>query len=204
MSLSVVCNSTVQVGNQTLAENKTITGEGTINRSPSVPAAKNGALTTRTDANTGVVTMDAGHGLATSDVVDAYWTNSDGTKGYRVGMTCTVATNAVTVDGGSGDDLPVLTTTVRLMKPVEETLPQISATGFKVLALSSPVPARMDIQDGSGSLLEKIFKKATGGLWQWHEEMPDANPITGETATKIVLSHGEITAQTLNLAVLFD
>ncbi len=67
-----------------------------------------GQLTTRTDADTGVVTVisdsDTGHGITTSSTVDVYWQS-----GQRIGMSVTAVTaKAVTVDGGAGDDLPTL------------------------------------------------------------------------------------------------
>ena len=64
-----------------------------------------GVLTTRTDASTGVLTMAADHWFFTGDTLDVFWTG-----GSRLGMTATVAASAVTVGGGSGDDLPALST----------------------------------------------------------------------------------------------
>lgn len=67
-----------------------------------LPAGKTGELTTRTDDNTGVVTMDATPVVASSDTVDVYWEG-----GRRYGMTVTDVTgDAVTIDGGSGENLP--------------------------------------------------------------------------------------------------
>lgn len=62
-----------------------------------------GALTTRTDDDTGVITVVGGNrGLTTSDTVDVYWA-----AGSRTGMSITnVAGADITVDGGSGDVLP--------------------------------------------------------------------------------------------------
>ena len=69
---------------------------------PQLPAAKAGTLSARTDDNTGVVTLAAGHGLEVGDVVDVYWS---GSGNYRYGMDVTVVDgNDVTVDGGAGAD----------------------------------------------------------------------------------------------------
>lgn len=67
-----------------------------------------GQLTTRTDDDTGVVTVisdsNDGHGITTSSTVDVYWQS-----GQRIGMSVSAVTNkAVTVDGGAGDALPTL------------------------------------------------------------------------------------------------
>jgi len=71
-----------------------------------------GELTTRTDDDTGVITVvsdsNAGHGITTADTLDVFF--DDGTTaGQRQGMTVTSVTNkAITVDGGTGAVLPVL------------------------------------------------------------------------------------------------
>ena len=71
-----------------------------------IAAGAAGSLTTRTDANTGVVTLGAGHSIVTGKV-DVAWTG-----GARCNMDATVNGNACTIDGGEGDDLPIATTTV--------------------------------------------------------------------------------------------
>src|SRR5689334_13440236 len=92
------------------SNSSSISADGKVARNPTVPAAvQGGTLTGRTDNDTGIVTMPAGHGFVTSDKVDIYW-NVAGVLGSRSGMTATVAGNAVTVDGGQGDNLPVLNT----------------------------------------------------------------------------------------------
>lgn len=204
MSMTAVISANIQIGGQTLAENRTLLGEGIINRNISVPAAKVGQLTTRTDANTGVLTMASGHGFTTSDVLDVYWTNTDNTRGARRGMTATVSTNAVTVDGGSGDDLPTNLTAVTAMEPVTEIVPPVAASGFKMFAVAAPVPAHFSVEDADSVLLTKAFPKATGGQYHWHDESGETNPMAGETPTKVLVSHGEITAQIVQLSILFD
>lgn len=66
-----------------------------------------GTLTTRTDDDTGEITVVGGNrGLTTSETVDVYWSG-----GSRTGMSITnVAGAVVTIDGGSGDVLPSTST----------------------------------------------------------------------------------------------
>jgi len=66
-----------------------------------MPAAKAGELTTRTDADTGVVTLSEGHGITTGMFCDVFW---DG--GLRYNMEAAVSDEEVTLDGGGGDNLP--------------------------------------------------------------------------------------------------
>ena len=65
-------------------------------------------LTTRTDADTGIATMASGHGVTTNDTVDIFW------KAGRIHAMTVTASDATTIgiDGGSGDDLPIATTTI--------------------------------------------------------------------------------------------
>lgn len=87
--------------------------EGT-NVDLALPIAQAGTLTTRTDADTGVITMDSvSHGYTTSDFLAVFWTDADGVEGYRINMDITAVAGAlVTVDLGFGDDLPIATTEV--------------------------------------------------------------------------------------------
>jgi hypothetical protein len=82
------------------------TADGGILRNVAIPAAKAGQLTTRTDNDTGTLTMGAGHGITTGQIVDIYW-NVGGVPGRRYGVTVgTVSGNSVPIDLGSGDNLP--------------------------------------------------------------------------------------------------
>jgi hypothetical protein len=81
----------------------------------SVPAAVSGTLTTRTDNDTGTLTMSTGHGITTGQRVDFYWTG-----GTRYGVTVgTVSGNSVPFDLGAGDNLPIATTAITVGKPVQ-------------------------------------------------------------------------------------
>lgn len=66
-----------------------------------------GSLTTRTDDDTGVITVSGGaRGLTTSDTVDVYWSG-----GSCLGMSITgVTSTEITVDSGEGDVLPAEST----------------------------------------------------------------------------------------------
>lgn len=77
-----------------------------------VPIGYAGVLTTRTDNETGSLTMDdSGHGISTADVIDLYW---DG--GARYGITVgTVSGTTVPIgadDSGTGDNLPTAATAI--------------------------------------------------------------------------------------------
>lgn len=73
--------------------------------------ARAGTLATRTGDDAGTVTFGAGHGFVTGDLVELKWAG-----GERREMSATVAGVAVTLDGGTGDALPVETTAVTATK----------------------------------------------------------------------------------------
>jgi len=68
-----------------------------------------GSLTTRTDNDTGVCTVvETNHGITVADTVAVWWA-----AGKRTGMSVSaVSGTAITVDGGSGDNLPSVKTAV--------------------------------------------------------------------------------------------
>lgn len=73
--------------------------------------SSDGSLTTRTDADTGVITVtDDDHGIADTDYVFVWWN-----KGTRYSMDVTNVTgNAITVNLGTGNNLPVIKTAVEI------------------------------------------------------------------------------------------
>lgn len=89
-------------------------------RDISVPAGKVGQLTTRTDNETGTLTMDTGHGITTGAVIDLYW---DG--GARYGITVgTVSVDSVPIgadNSGTGSNLPTNLTDIVASVQVEFT-----------------------------------------------------------------------------------
>lgn len=73
-----------------------------------------GDLTTRTDDDTGTITADSGS-LTTGSTVSVSWSG-----GSRSGMTATVTTSTISIDGGTGDVLPAADTECTLTFANEE------------------------------------------------------------------------------------
>lgn len=147
-----------------------IDGDNGVTSNPTVAVAKVGELTTRTDNDTGVITMESGHGFVTSDKLDVFW---DG--GSRRQMTATVATNAVTVDGGTGDVLPALNTDVTVMKPHEEAF---EIDGDEVISIQAYAPARGYIYLTLGDdTIVLTIKLDDGETYYWFDDSAANNPI---------------------------
>lgn len=119
---------------ESLASTVTRQGDGGISRAIALPQAYAGQLTTRTDDDTGEVTLDAGHAITTGMVVDIYWAG-----GVQYSVTVgTVATNAMPFDSGVGDNLPVNMTDV-VVAPVETANVDFEGDNLKAMAVKFTV-----------------------------------------------------------------
>lgn len=155
-----------------------------------LPAAKAGSLTTRTDDNTGVATLSAGHGLVTSDVVDVYWSG-----GYRRGMTATVATNAVTIDGGAGDNLPLANTAVTLSKQVTLPTPAFDGDSCPLWFLNCNTRVSLDLLDDSDVSVQ-VLEIPAGEAILWIDGQGTTSPIAGNEIGSIVVSNADSSSTT--------
>lgn len=100
------------VGQSIASPTREFEAEGGITQEVTLPAAQAGSLTTRTDDNTGTITMsDGAHTIETGDVVDVYW---DGGVQYSVSVG-TVSGTSVPIDLGVGDNLPAQDTAVKIV-----------------------------------------------------------------------------------------
>jgi hypothetical protein len=203
-TMRATIKGTIGGSSDTFTQSINVEGDSLEKASPSVPVAKVGQLTTRTDNDTGVLTMAGGHGFATSDKLDVFWSG-----GRRRNMTATVSVNAVTVDGGSGDNLPTNLTFITAMKPVEVA---ISFDGADAVGLmvSSPVPGFIAFYDDAGTpavITDATyeFEAAAGEGKTWVDGNGITNPFGSSVVTMVKFSHGSSSAaQTMKAAVVFN
>lgn len=151
-------------------------------------AAKVGQLTTRTDNDTGVITMTTGHGFVTGDRLDVYWAG-----GSRRGMTATVATDAVTVDGGAGDNLPNNLTAVTASVPAEEEFLVTGDNAQFIAAKSNRLGMVVftDAADAEVFAVAAPLADTTGGGYQWYTGNGVTNPLAGADVAKVYFSNGD-------------
>ena len=164
-------------------------------------AAQTGTLTTRTDDDTGVATLSTGHGIETADVVDVYWSG-----GVRYGMDATVATNAITVDGGAGDALPVQDTAVTVVVQTDWEM-DFDGDDVQIIGVFYRNPsdtgakAHVDFQDsGDASIneLDLVHETANGGCDQIvNISAGDTNTYTGNAVALSKVSHDSESAATV-------
>lgn len=169
---------------------------------PSIPAAKVGALTTRTDSDTGVLTMTAGHGITTGAKLDIFWLDAaTGDPKSRRHMTAgTVSTNSVPIDGGSGDNLPALvsgTYAVTAMVPVSV---PFTVDGDEVIGLVASISGgsawgyAVFVDDSAAEIAAATYSIGPQFGAVWSRNQGTTNPLAGVVTSVVKLSHGDSTA----------
>lgn len=191
--MDVRISNSFNLGGKAFPRSRTISGEGILMREKDdMPAAKVGALTTRTDNDTGVLTMVTGHGIITADKVDVFWANPDGTRGCRYNMDATVAGDAVSIDGGAGDNLPADETDVTAMVPLSEAF-AIVGNDIKAYAVWSEAIGVIKFFSSAPALLAAVVLDATNQSFTWDEKNKYANPLAGVTVATVKFSHADST-----------
>jgi hypothetical protein len=196
---------TLQIGSVSIQ--KTVARQGTgeaVAEVDLLPGAA-GELTTRTDDDTGTVTMDAAeHGIETGEIADIYWTG-----GRRYGVTVgTVAGTAVPIDAGAGDNLPITTTEMVVVRQQQVNI-SIDGDNSAIVALSlepidpnSTSPGHADLQDAEDDSIEPVDLTANTPVVYDLASM-GTNPFTGDVITKGRCSIGSATeGAKLKIAVL--
>jgi len=165
-----------------------------------------GTLTTRTDNDTGTITMAEGHGFLNDDIVDVYWSG-----GVRYGMTVssqgatTMVVGAVGI--GAGDNLPAEGTALTVAKQQEVTL-NIHGDSLEMFVIHATGRAHLDIQDAGGSELVVEIPAPSGTtegeFYVWSTDSGFVNPIASDTIIKALVSTAETAAKTLKIVALKD
>jgi hypothetical protein len=174
-------------------------------------AAQTGTLTTRTDDNTGVATLSTGHGITTGMVCDVYWA-----AGVRYGMDATVSSNAITLDGGAGDVLPLQDVACTV---VQQTEVNVNFDGDDALVIAvvyrnpndTGAKAHVDFQDTGNASIQEIdltHETVSGGLVRnvnlFNISAGDTNVFTGNRITHCAASHDSTSAGTLYIYVAYN
>lgn len=205
MTMSAVVGKNMSLAGKSFNQAQTLTGEAAIVRESSLAAAKGGNLSTRTDNDTGTLTMDSGgHGITTGARLDVYW-NVAGVKGCRRGMTVgTVSGTSVPIDGGAGDNLPAQASDIAAMVPEED---DFALTGNDVSVILAYFTRRGIIvfADSSDVELHSIVMPTDGAAYEWWSGSGVTNPLAGDAVAKIFRSHAyEDAAAVLRVGCLID
>ena len=175
------------IGGKGIAGVILVEGNGEPSYEATLAAGKAGTLTTRTDNDTGVATLGTGHGIITGDKVDVYWST-----GIRRGMDATVATNAVTIDGGAGDNLPSGATALVVCK---QTVLDVDITGTTIAACMASAQRRgsIAIQKNDATVIKNLDLGLSGNDGEaflvYAPNLGMTNPFSVDVG-KIVISNG--------------
>lgn len=192
---TVTINTSAVGGGIAISSSFARTADGVCAREIALPAGKAGTLTTRTDNDTGVATVETGHGITDSDTVDVFWSG-----GRRYGMTVSATTSTtISVDGGTGDNLPAQDTAVVVAKQVRMDTAEIG-DNLSVVAMeqryADPTvddPSHVTFFDAGDTEIypfdlqpnTPVVNDIAGGV---------ANPFAGEAVTYAMVSNGSAAA----------
>lgn len=180
--------------------------KGTITRTPdaalpgheiTLPVAKTGQLTTRTDDETGTLTMSADHGITTGAIIDIYWAT-----GARYGVTVgTVSVNSVPIgadNAGTGDVLPTNLTNITAAVQVAANTyidgDNLSIIGVLLEASEGTTgKGHCDFQEVDNTSIVNLA--LVGGVPRVFDIAGgQANPFTGDPIFELKASNGSSTA----------
>lgn len=166
-------------------------------------AAGKGPLTSwvKTDADTAAGNLPAGHGYSTGKM-DVYW-QVDGVDYCRYDVDGTVAADALTLDGGDGDDFPESANATVVVCTPQQIDTAIDGDKVKMFCFHSTATASLyfeDVDDAAVTQFDLVAKEPTG----WHDSNGLANPLTGNPITVCFASNGTVVAGVLNILSLVD
>jgi len=170
------------------------TSSGSIALEDTLSEAKSGTLTTRTDDNTGTLTMAGGHGFTDGQIIDIYWSGGV-QRSVTVG---TVATNSVPIDSGIGDNLPADETAITAVVQKSINL-AIDGDNAKFIAViletldkTLRTAANVQFRDAAADVIAEI-DLVTNVPQVWDIEGGSANPFTGDPITNLKASQANVT-----------
>lgn len=196
--MDATLNQVASVGGISATSTVSRSSDGGDGRDPTLLAAAAGSLTTRTDDNTGQITVTS-HTINPGETVDVGWVG-----GRRRGMTVTATSGTtITVDGGSGDVLPAQDTAVTCAE--QETVEMdFDGTALTFLVVQVDYRASIEFQDSGGSAL-KSLDLAAGEMFAWVSDQGTTTPVNG-TVDRVKCSSLDPAGQTptVKIGTLLD
>lgn len=174
--------------------------------SPSVPKAFTGILTTRTDNDTGVITIDdPAHTVLNGDKVMVYWEDDivAHTKGRRRMMSVTaLAGQAATIDLGLGDNLPTVLTPVIICSMVEVDAAFVGNDAVGLVMASGSQEANFVFDSVAPAELLYVALTANKS-YVWSAASGIANPLAGLTVATLWIGHNNTSAAAIPTGAVF-
>lgn len=206
---SAISTVSLQCAGLTIRGSATRDGDGADTREIALPAGKVGQLTTRTDNETGTLTMASGHGITTGAIIDLYWAT-----GARYGILVgTVSTNSVPIgadNSGTGDNLPTNLTAIVACVQVPFNV-AIDGDNVQLLGVKTEYTDTTETSDSRVGFLD--VSEASIASLSLEANSPQiydvaggaTNPFTGNPITHAVASNGSsANAATLLIGFIQD
>ena len=184
-----------------------LSSEGGITQDISIAAAFIGTLTTRTDDDTGVVTVPASpaHDIVGTDLVTLFFSGGHRRDAVVDSVTATTITFG-TVTVGDGDNLPAQDAVITIQT---QTVVDVDFVGNDVEALFVKCgSARMVVgfmASGTRELnVEFSATKALYYFWRTGDPIATVNPLAGHTVDEVRVAHDGAAAKTFTMQVNYN
>ena len=187
-------NYAVSVGS--IAKSVIVTFDQTLDVEVTLAAAKSVSSWVKTDANTAACNLASGHGQ-TDGKFDVYWSG-----GLRYGVDGTISTNALSLDGGSGDDFPESATTGVVVCKQTKINAAIDGDNVALIAFGIDVAAStgygtrltfFDAINAGGSAVGSGLDLDPNTPLVYHIAAGVNNPLTGSPILSLTASNGDAT-----------
>lgn len=205
---SVTMSIGVSIGGVGMQGSITRTEVGTLAFDTILPMAQKGTLTTRTDTDTGVITLDASAipTVTVGDKITLTWITG-GVPFSRHGMNVTVvAGSAITIDVGTGDVLPAVSTAnITIAKQITIDV-NLNGSLIVIFAYSAPTETFLDVQEVSGTspASNPLTIPAREGYFWW-DDGPVPNPFNNVNIGSVITANLDTTQTSqITLGILYD
>jgi len=155
-----------------------------------------GTLSTRTDDDSGILTVLTGHGITAADTVAVFWSG-----GFVKNCDVTAVTaTTITIDLAIGVVLPAVTTAIVVSKQVSYSL-LVSGNTLRLMAISCLQRALVDFRSSVPATLLAYDMAANEGR-DWISGVDITNPLAGASVATVHVANGGIVAATVAIGLL--
>jgi hypothetical protein len=151
-----------------------------------IPAAKAVTGWVKTDANTAAGNLPAGHGF-TNGKFDVFWHS-----GNRYGVDGTIVTNALTLDGGVGDDFPATADMTIVVCPQTRLDLTFDGDNLVLIGAISTRDALLLFRDAAGALVGNPVELIANAPWGWAAGR-GTSPLAGNAVASASVSNSDPT-----------
>lgn len=196
-------------GGVSIGKTVTRTGDHPNSYEVELPAGKAVTAWVKTDANTAACDLPSGHGYSNGNF-DVYWTASS-VDYVRYGVPGTISTNALSLDGGTGDDFPASATTGIVVTRQVNINTAIDGDAIEAICIclelsdqTATTRGHVDFQDsGPATILAQTLTANVPKIWDI--EGGATNVFTGNPIVDCYATNGSsAAAATLKIVSLED